>query len=171
MRVWSVIIFACLLCGCERDKSDLELFVTSTKAEHVAHITPLKETPKFEHFAYSAELMRSPYIPPKRELTAEAIESRRDCLQPNFKRHKGQLETYALDNLKMRGTLSGAGKIWALIESSDGNVYRLGAGQHLGLYHGKIAKVTPQEIEIVELIPDGTGCWTERNSSMELIGE
>ena len=71
----------------------------------------------------------------------------------------------------MCGILSEADTIWALLETSDGSVYRLGTGQYLGLYHGKIAKVTPQTIEIIELIPDGSGCWTERSSSMELTGE
>ena len=71
----------------------------------------------------------------------------------------------------MRGTLSEIDTTWALVESNDGSVYRLGLGEYLGLYNGKIAKVTPQNVEIIELIPDGSGCWTERVSSMELTGE
>ncbi len=171
MKSYSAIILAIMLTGCVGDRSDLELFVTTTKAQHVAHIKPLKATPKFEHFNYQADLMRSPYMPPSRELTEEVIDTTKDCLQPDLKRRKGRLETYALDNLKMRGTLSEVDNIWALLETSDGSVYRLGTGQYVGLYHGKIAKVTPQTIEIIELIPDGSGCWTERSSSMELTGE
>ncbi|WP_283104265.1 pilus assembly protein PilP [Shewanella gelidimarina] len=171
IKILPAMMAVLLLSGCVGDRSDLELFVTTTKAQHVAHIKPLKETPKFEHFDYQADLMRSPYIPPSRELTEEVIDTTKDCLQPDLKRRKGRLETYALDNLKMRGTLSEVDTIWALLETSDGSVYRLGAGQYLGLYHGRIAKVTPQTIEIIELIPDGSGCWTERNSSMELTGE
>ena len=95
-----------LLTGCIGERSDLELFVTTTKAQHVARIPPLKETPKFEHFEYQAELMRSPFVPPSRELTEEVIDTSKDCLQPDLNRRKGRLETYALDNLRMRGTLS-----------------------------------------------------------------
>lgn len=160
-----------LLTGCIGDRSDLELFVTTTKAQHVARIPPLTETPKFEHFAYQAELMRSPFVPPSRELTEEVIDSSKDCLQPDLKRRKGRLETYALDNLRMRGTLSEGDSIWALIESDDANVYRMGVGEYLGLYHGRIANVTPQYIEIIELIPDGSGCWAERPSNLELTGK
>lgn len=171
MKILPLLLVSIFLVGCVGDRSDLELFVTTTKSEHVAHIPPLKEPPKFEHFAYQAELMRSPFVPPSRELTEEVVDTSKDCLKPDFKRRKGRLETYALDNLKMRGTLSEDGFIWALIESSDENVYRLGVGEYLGLYNGKIAKVTPQSVEIIELIPDGSGCWAERSSSMELSGE
>ena len=155
-----------ILTGCIGDHSDLELFVTTTKAQHVARIPPLKETPKFEHFIYQAELMRSPFIPPSRELTEEVIDTSKDCLQPDLKRRKGRL-----DNLRMRGTLSEDDEIWALIESADTNVYRMGVGEYLGLYHGRISNVTPQYIEIIELIPDGSGCWAERPSNLELSGK
>ncbi|QFU25484.1 pilus assembly protein PilP [Shewanella eurypsychrophilus] len=167
-------IFTCFSClfltACVGDRSDLELFVTTTKAQHVAHIPPLKETPKFEHFVYQADLMRSPFVPPSRELTEEVIDTTKNCTQPDLKRRKGRLETYALDNLKMRGTLSESESIWALVETNDGSVYRLGIGEYLGLYNGRIAKVTQQMVEIIELIPDGSGCWTERLSNMELSG-
>lgn len=167
-----LLLFSCpFLVGCVGDRSDLELFVTTTKAQHVAHIKPLKEPPKFEHFEYQADLMRSPFVPPSRELTEEVVDTSKDCLQPDFKRRKGRLETYALDNLKMRGTLSEANSIWALIETNDENVYRLGVGEYLGLYNGRIAKVTSNNVEVIELIPDGSGCWSERTSNLELSGE
>lgn len=171
MKTLSLLVLSVLVTGCMGDRSDLELFVTTTKAQHVAHVPPLKETPKFEHFAYQANLMRSPFVPPSRELTEEVVDTSKDCLQPDLKRRKGRLETYALDSLKMRGTLSESDDIWALIETNDGSVYRLGSGEYLGLYHGRIAKVTPQTVEIIELIPDGTGCWAERLSNMDLTGE
>ena len=171
MRLLTLSILMMFLSGCVGDRSDLELFVTTTKAQHVAHIPQLKETPKFEHFVYHADLIRSPFVPPSRELTAEVIDTTKNCLQPDLKRRKGRLETYALDNLMMRGTLSETNIIWALVETNDGSVYRLGIGEYLGLYNGRIATVTEQAVEIIELIPDGSGCWTERLSSMELTGE
>lgn len=171
MKFLPFLLVMLMLTGCIGDRSDLELYVTTTKSQHVARIPPLKETPKFEHFGYQAELMRSPFVPPSRELTEDVVDATRDCLQPDLKRRKGRLETYALDNLRMRGTLSEDGTVWALIESSDANVYRLGVGEYLGLYYGQIANVTPQYIEIIELIPDGSGCWAERASNLELSGK
>ncbi|ABS10203.1 MULTISPECIES: pilus assembly protein PilP [Shewanella] len=171
MKFLPLVVMCIFLTGCVGDRSDLELFVTTTKAQHVAHIPPLKEPPRFEHFAYQAELMRSPFVPPSRELTEEVVDTSKDCLQPDLKRRKGRLETYPLDNLKMRGTLSEADTTWALVETNDGSVYRMGAGEYLGLFNGRISKVTSQNVEVVELIPDGSGCWSERTSNLELSGE
>ncbi|QDF65801.1 pilus assembly protein PilP [Shewanella sp. SNU WT4] len=171
MKPLIVAVICCGLLGCYGDKSDLESFVTTTKAQHVAHIPPLKEPPKFEHFEYQAELMRSPFVPPSRELTEEVVDSSKDCIQPDIRRRKERLETYPLDNLKMRGSLKDKDKVWALIQTNDNNVYRMGVGEYLGLFHGKIANITPLNVEILELIPDGTGCWTVRSSNMELTGK
>ena len=171
MRNIMVFLFVIFVSGCSNDRSDLELFVTTTKAQHVSHIPPLQEAPKFEHYAYQADLMRSPFVPPSRELTEEVIAPKKNCLQPNLQRRKSRLETYALDNLKMRGTLSQGKQHWALIETNDGSVYRVGNEHFLGLYHGRVTNVSEQRIDIVELIPDGSGCWTERLSSMELTGK
>ncbi|WP_298775592.1 pilus assembly protein PilP [uncultured Shewanella sp.] len=158
------------------DKTDLELFVQQTKQQHTAHIAPLKATPEFEHFDYSGQGMRSPYVLPVRKLTEEVIDTTKDCLQPELHRQKAHLETYALDNLKMRGTITDPhiakeAMIWALIESHDGKVHRLSVGDYLGLYHGKITVITKTNVEIVELIPDGSGCWTHRSSHLTLVDE
>ncbi|QSX31969.1 pilus assembly protein PilP [Shewanella cyperi] len=171
MKYLPLVLTSLFLTACVDDRSDLELFVTTTKAQHVAKIPPLKSPPQFEHFAYQAELMRSPFIPPSRELTEEVLDKTKDCLQPDLKRRKSRLETYALDNLKMRGTLQEGEQIWALIQTNDGDVFRLGVGAYLGMYHGHISKVTPVNVEVIELIPDGSGCWSERTSNMELSGE
>ncbi|MGE4262605.1 pilus assembly protein PilP [Shewanella sp.] len=171
MRWILPLMLMMLLAGCIGDRADLQQFVASVKQQHVARIPPLKEPPKFEHFQYAADLLRSPFVPPSRELTAEAVDTTKDCLHPDLKRRKERLEAYALDNLKMRGTLSDGGVIWALIETSDGNVYRLGVGNYLGLFSGHITKITPSSIDITELIPDGSGCWIERSSSLDLTGE
>lgn len=171
MRLLPLMLAMLLLGGCIGDRADLEQFVASTKANHVPRIPPLKEPPQFEHFVYQAESLRSPFVPPARELTEEVVDTSRDCLQPDLKRRKGRLETYALDNLKMRGTLSQDKVIWALLETADNSVYRVGVGDYVGLYHGRIEAISANSINIRELIPDGAGCWTERNSSLELTGE
>jgi type IV pilus assembly protein PilP len=38
----------------------------------------------------------------------------------------------------------------------------------MGLNHGKIAKVTKDDIDVVEMIPDGSGCWNNRTTKLAL---
>ncbi|GLS82172.1 pilus assembly protein PilP [Paraferrimonas haliotis] len=156
------------LVGCSGDRRDLEDFVASTKASHVPGIKKLEEPPEFEHYAYQAKHLRSPFQPPQRELTEDIIDTSKNCLQPDLSRRKGRLETYAIDNLTMRGTLGDGDKLWGLVETSDASVYRVGAGEYLGLYHGQISAVSRKQIVVNELIPDGTGCWNERQTTLEL---
>ncbi len=89
MRKLPLLVLSVLVVGCMGERSDLSLFVATTKAEHVAHIPPLKKPPKFEHFAYQARLMRSPFMPPSRELTEEVVDTTKNCLQPDLTRKKG----------------------------------------------------------------------------------
>ncbi|GLP97526.1 pilus assembly protein PilP [Paraferrimonas sedimenticola] len=158
-----------MLSGCSGDRADLEEFVTSTKANHVPGIPKLKEPPEFEHYAYQAEHLRSPFQPPQRELTEDVIDTSKNCLQPDLSRRKGRLETFAIDNLTMRGTLGDGEDLWALVETSEASVYRVGIGEHLGLYHGQVTQVDRKQIVVLELIPDGAGCWNERQTTLELI--
>ena len=168
------IFYCCLtlsLLGCNPNKSDLVAFVAEVKSQHISAIPPLKASPRFEHFTYQASLQKSPFVPPSKELTEENIDVTKNCLQPDLNRRKSRQETYGLDNLSMQGTLQEGNKIWALIQSSENTVFRLGSGDNLGRHHGRITQVTESHIEIIELIPDGSGCWTERTSTMELTGE
>jgi Tfp pilus assembly protein PilP len=52
--------------------------------------------------------------------------------------------------------------------STGGIVYRVTLGQYMGLNHGKIAKVTKDDIDVVEMIPDGSGCWNNRTTKLAL---
>jgi len=40
MKFLPLLALSLFLMGCVGDRSDLELFVTTTKAQHVAHIPP-----------------------------------------------------------------------------------------------------------------------------------
>jgi type IV pilus assembly protein PilP len=39
----------------------------------------------------------------------------------------------------------------------------------LGTYDGKVSSVNSDYIELVELIPDGSGCWKERLTKLEML--
>lgn len=56
MKYLPVAAILLFLTGCVGDRSDLELFVTTTKAQHVARIPPLKKTTGFRTFCLSGRV-------------------------------------------------------------------------------------------------------------------
>lgn len=164
------LLFFLLLSGCFSDTTDIEAYIADVKKNTTTYITPIPEVPDFYHFEYSASSQRSPFVLPKAEAIQERIQQMAGCLSPDPRRRKQPLEKFALDSLIMRGTLGELGVNWALVEATDSTIYRVTEGNYIGLYHGKITKVQDNVIKLLELVPDGTGCWAERESSLVLNG-
>lgn len=167
-RLTSFFTLLLLLMGCESSMQDARDFVATVKQSKGIAIEPLPEPLTYEHFEYSAGFSRSPFDAPQQELTLDVISKNRDCLQPDVNRRKSLLEANALDNLAMRGTLGTKEELWALIQTNDGDVYKVKKGNYVGLFHGKITQVSEQQIELTEIVPDGSGCWVERQNSLSL---
>ncbi|EKE77090.1 pilus assembly protein PilP [Gallaecimonas xiamenensis] len=167
-----LLLAALGLGGCNDDIGDLQGFVAEVKQRPVPGIEPMPELRSFEHFRYEPGERRSPFAPPSPELLADNAASRNpDCLQPNTERVKEPLEQFPLDTLAMKGTLGSAGELWALISAGDGNLYRVTTGNYLGLYNGLIQEISRAGIKVRELVPDGAGCWQEREAALELVSE
>ncbi|WP_371187232.1 pilus assembly protein PilP [Thalassotalea maritima] len=158
-----------LLVGCFDDKTDLQAHIDKVKASTPSRIKPMPAIHEFNHFDYSAFALRSPFVAPKPEAIQEKMQQVSDCLHPDPRRRKQPLEKFALDTLSMRGTLGEEGILWALVESGDNALHRVSIGSYLGLYNGRIISVADEEIIIVELIPDGAGCWVERETTVAMI--
>ncbi|MDP2560996.1 pilus assembly protein PilP [Psychrobium sp. 1_MG-2023] len=167
-RLLSLLLLAPLLTACNDDMTEVQQFVAAVKQTEGIAIEPMPEPLPFKHFEYSASFLRSPFVGPQQELTLDIISQSRDCLQPDINRNKSLLEAYALDSLSMRGSIGFDGELWALIQTNDGDVYKVGTGHYIGLFHGQITQVSEQQIEIIEIVPDGSGCWVERNNSLAL---
>ena len=43
-------------------------------------------------------------------------------------------------------------------------------GDYMGTDHGKIQSIDEAEIELIEIVPDGTGSWVERIRTVSLGG-
>lgn len=157
------------LTGCFQDVSDLQQYMEKVKASTPNRIKPIPPIKEFNHFDYSAFALRSPFVAPKPEAIQEKMQQMSDCLHPDPRRRKQPLEKFALESLKMSGTLGEEGIIWALVEASDSTLHRVSIGSYLGLYNGRITNVGQEEIIIVELIPDGAGCWVERETTITMV--
>lgn len=158
-----------LLSGCFNDTSDIKTYISEVQSNTRSYIAPMPEVPAFIHVEYSADTARSPFILPKPEAIQERMQQMAGCLSPDPRRRKQPLEKFALDSLSMRGTLGELGVIWALVEASDSTIHQVTVGSYVGLYHGKITEVNDNLIKVLELVPDGAGCWVERESVVSIM--
>lgn len=156
------------LSGCFSDHSDLQAYTEQVKQNTTNYVQPMPEIMPFNHFEYSAQTLRSPFVEPQPEAIQEKMQQMAGCLSPDPRRRKQPLEKYAISSLTMRGTLGELGVTWALVEASDATLHRVTIDSYLGLYHGRITGVTDDYVTVIELIPDGTGCWSERETTIAM---
>ena len=77
-----------------------------------------------------------------------------------------------LTELEMVGTLTSAsGNLFALIEDSDGGIHRVRNGNYMGTNYGRIIGISETRVELLEIVPNGSGGWVERPRSLSLEEE
>jgi len=163
-RLLQPLIVGCalaLLAGCTRGDTELREWVAREKAQPGAPIAPLPVLKTFETFEYSDQSMRDPFSPSLDELPAGSGP------QPD-KHPKEPLEAYALDSLRMVGSMGAGSALEGLIKDTEGTIHRVHGGNYLGQNNGKIVGITETHIDLVELIPNGTGGWMERRATIAL---
>lgn len=158
------------LSGCSLDKhADIKDFVNEVRSRPAGKINPLPDFTEYESFSYSASGIRSPF---QLRLNAKVeVASSESDVVPDFERVKEPLESFALSELKMVGTMTKPnGELWALIENFQNSVFAIKRGQHLGKNFGKITDISTSKVSILEIVPDGPGRWIERPQTMILKG-
>ncbi len=149
--------------------SDLETFVSETMAKPKGRIAPLPEFKPYSAFIYSASALRSPFESP---VAFEEMNNRVDDLvdAPDQSRPQQALERHALSELRLVGTLAkdADGNLKALIKTQAGNVHMVEQGQYMGKNHGRIINITDSKLELIEVVPNGSGGWISRPQSLGL---
>ncbi len=167
MRIF-VLITLIFVSGCFDDTSDLTAYMEQVKATTTNHIEPMPEVHTYHHYDYSAFDLRSPFSLPRPEVIQQKIQQMSGCLSPDPRRRKQPLEKFALGDLTMRGTMGDGGVLWALMEASDFTLHRVAIGSYLGLFDGRITEVNTKSVKLIELTPDGAGCWVERETVLNI---
>ena len=134
----------------------LASFIDRTQREPGERVEPLPEVKPYEPFVYSATELRSPFLPSRPNNCSDS------------KRNREFLEQFSLDTLKMVGTLRLGGQMFGLVQTKDGLVHRVIAGNHIGQAEGKITEITPSKIKLIEIVPDSLGGYTARPASLVL---
>lgn len=117
-----------------------------------------------EPVAYDFSSLRDPFQSPSRQRVRPVG---RPAAGPDFARPRGVLESVALDQFEMVGTLSLGTQTFALLRGAS-SVHRLAIGDYLGPDHGRITAIHDSHVELAELFPDGQGAWLERSQTLAL---
>lgn len=155
--------------GCTtRDNSDLEAYIRQVLARPPRPIEPLPELKPVETFVFEPGNRRDPFVSDVRSEPSQLVEEEVDELAPDPNRPKEPLEAYALDALRMVGTLEQKDSRWGLVRTQDGLLHLVQVGNYMGLNHGLIVRIDDTAIELTEVVLDPSGKWRERTATLAL---
>jgi len=168
MKILVLISFIFLTaCYGGSDVDDLEVFVADTTAKPRGRIKPLPEFQPYSTFVYGASALRSSFESP---VAFEEMASRyaTQVEAPDSLRRKQPLERYSLGELSLVGTLSKGedDDLKALIQTAGGNVHVVNVGQYMGKNNGRILNILDSQLDLIEVVPNGSGGWISRPHSM-----
>ncbi|SDK57335.1 pilus assembly protein PilP [Microbulbifer yueqingensis] len=168
-RHWIPLLGILLVTGCSLDggHSDLRQKMADVKRQPKGQIDPIPVFTPYQPYVYSAAGERSPFSRPMLEADQRVVGRRLD-VAPDQDRQKELLERFNFDALTMVGTLSRSGQLWALIDDGDGGIHRITVGNYVGKNHGKVVNATASQVDVLEIVPDGTGGWIERPRALTL---
>lgn len=169
MRPTRIAIIAALLAmlgglaACS-GQGDLHEWVAQVKARKGAPLPALPVVKTFETYIYQDQDKRDPFEPaPPQANSLNAAGP-----HPDQNRPREPLEAFPLDSLKMVGTIGAKNKIEALIQDPQRVIHQVHVGDYMGQNYGHVTRVTPSEVDLVELVPNGSGGWMERDAAVAL---
>lgn len=136
-------------------------WVAQVRARPAPPLDPIPVIKPFESFQFDGRGFRDPF-------DVQAVESSGGGMRPDSNRRRQPLEAFPLDALDMVGTLGRGRAMAALVMGPDKVTYRVRPGTYLGQSDGRVVAVSEDNIELIELVPDGAGGWLERPASIAL---
>ena len=130
------------------------------------HLDPLPTIKPYEPFVYNDFDLPDPFKPRKIEPMKTENTNK---LAPDLNRRKEPLEAYPLESLSMVGTLEKGRTRYALVKTPEKDLYQVRQGMHMGQNYGVITDITDTDIKLKELMQDGSGDWSERSSTINLL--
>lgn len=153
-----------LLGGCANEShEDLRQWMAEQGKGARGQVEKPPQIKPFEPFVYNAFDLPDPFKP--RKVETQRVGSK---LQPDTLRRKEPLEAFPLESLKMVGTLQQGRDTYAIVRTTERDVFRVRSGNYMGQNYGVILAVNEGEIKLKELVQDSAGEWTERNSTLML---
>lgn len=163
------LMLGLLLVGCDSRIDAVNEEMANIRNQPPLPIEPAPVFPPVPTFDYAAHQLKSPFLPSSLAAELKIMSGKR--VYPNLSRQLQPLESYAIESLNMKGSMRGqSGQILALIQTPDGEIERIQRGSYMGMNHGRVVNITPTQIDLVEIVPDGREGYVERPRSLVLIG-
>lgn len=160
---------ATVLAGCSTDNSDLDQWMTQTRAESRITVAKIPEPKRFVPFRYETSSDIDPFSNAKLQVAlARFSERNKGGLKPDLERRREPLEAYPLDMIRMVGHLQRASSGSVALLEVDKVVFQARSGQYIGQNFGRITRVAETEIGLKELVQDAAGDWVEREATLHL---
>jgi len=158
-----------VLVGCDSKIDAVNQKMAEIRNEPALPIEPAPVFSPVPLFNYSAHQLKSPFMPSSLAAELKIMAGKR--VYPNFNRQPQPLESYALESLNMKGSMRGkTNETIAQIQTPDRQIERVQVGNYLGMNQGRVVKISPTQIDLVEIVPDGRDGYVERPRTLVLIG-
>lgn len=164
LRLMMLLLAVAAVAGCTRGMTDLRQWVAKEKARKGAPLPPLPVIKTFESFEYKDQALRDPFAPSPSTNKAD----NRTGPRPDQNRPRQPLEAFPLDSLKMVGTIGQGNGMEALIKDPGGVIHQVHSNDYMGQNYGRVTSISEDHVDLVELVPNGTGGWMERKASIAL---
>ena len=161
-RPYLIIFLPVMLCACqELPEQDVTEWINKNQGIATTRITKAIEQENPQGFTYQAKDRIDPFDMKKISILFSADPSAGNNFPSDMHRAREALEQYAIDHLRMVGTLRRPGKIIALVEVEK-ILHQVRVGSYLGQDMGRVLKITEDAIQIEETTQDANGEWRKR---------
>lgn len=116
-------------------------------------------------FPYESTGLRDPFQAPVPERNRG---DHREAAAPDLRRARTALEGFAMEELRMVGTLSGQGARCALVRDPGGLVHAVRVGDYVGRDFGQVQAIGDAGLVLHEAIADGAGDWVTRTRTLPM---
>lgn len=155
-----------LLAGCTDRVSVAEAKMQEIREQPAQPIEPLPEPQKIEDYTYSANNVRSPFMPQSLIDLQDKV-AQAPSIQPDEERTKEPLESYELSELVYRGkVVAPNGQEYGLVQAPDGLVRDVQVGNYMGKNHGRIVEITSTQINLIEIVEDTRLGYVEKSANL-----
>ena len=159
-------------CADTADQSRIRAWMDDNTRGLRGQVDPLPEIKPYEPVPYEVEDLSDPFDSAKleAEVRSRKLASGVSVLQPDFEAREVRnslLEKHPLETLKMIGMFYINEQPMAVIKV-DNKVQQVRVGDYLGTDFGRITAIRESEVEVLELVQDPSGDWTEREASLFL---